>query len=347
MTLPVRTNSRRAASVACAPKLAPRMTAERVVGWLLTLALAGCSPSPEGPNPWANFVPTPAQPAATWSSATGTALAEPVGGRPNAPITALSVRLNDMPQVDLNRSPIGFAPPAPRKTEYPPPAPPAEDSDSWVPTDGNPDVSSHWTGAIIYSQPGCVPCAMEIRDLRKAGWKCGVRDGSHFKIVELLTLADFEVRGVPSTPQTAYFVDGTEQPPRITGYGGTNSELAAIVNRHPRVRRRLATTRPAERCTCLAGSDCICHGNCPCAAAIPQASSSCSGSPAWYEAVRSDCSTPVVACNSPTSYPMPLHVAANGYQHSVAAIGPATHSAQLSLFGFPLIGGSVGTSLNW
>jgi hypothetical protein len=33
--------------------------------------------------------------------------------------------------------------------------------------------------------------------------------------------------------------------------------------------------------------------------------------------------------------------------HCGATFGPATHSAQLNLFGFPLIGGSVGTTLNW
>jgi hypothetical protein len=188
---------------------------------------------------------------------------------------------------------------------------------------------------------------MEIRDLRKAGWKCGIGDGSRFKIVELLTLADFEKRGVPSTPQTAYFVDGTEQLPRVTGYGGTNSELAAIVNRHPRVNRRLAAPKQAGRCACLSGGACVCEGNCLCADALSRMSVTWSGSPAWYEVAPSDCSAPAVTGAFLPSYSMPLYVATNGYAPRGATIGPATNSAQLSLFGFPVIGGSVGTTLNW
>ena len=129
---------------------------------------------------------------------------------------------------------------------------------------------------------------MEIRDLRKAGWKCGLGDGSHFKIVELVTLADFDKRGVPSTPQTVYFVDGMEQPPRITGYGGTSTELAALVNRYPKAKRfsRVGTALESRGCGCVSGGVCVCDSNCQCAPLVSATRSTMSyaASPLWYEA---------------------------------------------------------------
>ncbi|HXY33968.1 MAG TPA: hypothetical protein VEI07_07050 [Planctomycetaceae bacterium] len=218
-------------------------------------------------------------------------------------------------------------------------------------SDANPDVAAHWSGAVIYCQPGCVPCAMEIRDLRKAGWKCGVGDANHFKIVELLTLADFEKRDVPSTPQTVFFVDGAEQPPRISGYGGTTGELAAIVRRHPRAKRasRASTAFESSECDCLSGGVCVCNGNCQCAATLSAPSSlmSYAALPLWYQAAPLSCGAPAVSDAGVVTYSAPVYAARPVYTRSGATIGPATHSAQLSLFGLPLIGGSVGTTVNW
>jgi hypothetical protein len=204
---------------------------------------------------------------------------------------------------------------------------------------------------------------MEIRDLRKAAWKCGVGDSNHFKIVELLTLAEFERRGVPSTPQTVYFVDGVEEPPRITGYGGTPAELAAIVNRHPKSRaRKIGTAQsgsPLWYDAPLLGAR-VLAGNC----GAPTIAAPGGASPTLALA---ECSSPTMSYSAPLAkvyesapivtsvtygdpvfgypvYSAPLYHAAPG---AGLTVGPATHSAQLSLFGFPLIGGSVGTTVNW
>jgi hypothetical protein len=334
----------------------------------LILEFAGCAPSAESPNPWADFRPAPVP---VQRDATGGASAGSVDEHPSAAIAGpgLSVNLDDAPRFNLNDSVKHSSPQSKtrsRTEEYPPPAPPAEETKADAPqyalaekptvpaesaAESAFDVPAHWTGAVIYCQPGCVPCAMEIRDLRKAGWKCGVGDASHFKIVELVTLADFDKRGVPSTPQTVYFVDGVEQPPRITGYGGTSTELAALVNRHPKAKRfsRVGTALESRGCGCLSGGVCVCDGNCQCAplASATRSTMRYAASPLWYEAAPLSWGAPVTSDACAVMYSAPVYVAPPVYAPAGLAIGPATHSAQLSLFGFPLIGGSVGTAVNW
>jgi hypothetical protein len=304
----------------------------------LALILVGCAPASEPPNPWADFRPVPEVGRDTRSD-----LGEPTSRRAVALPNAASFRSND----------------------YPPPAPPAEeplaDAPAFALADkrpappdaafaaGNIDASGHWTGAIIYCQPGCVPCAMEIRDLRKAGWKVGVGSGSHFKIVELLTLPDFERRGVPSTPQTVFFIDGVEQPPRITGYGGTSAELAAIVNRHPMVKKapRVVTALESGGCSCPAGGIFVgerTYQYAPLASATPFVTT--------YPGATGllGCGAPAASAGYSVTYSAPLYAGAPGppvCAQPGVTIAPATHSAQLSLFGFPLIGGSIGTTMTW
>jgi hypothetical protein len=304
---------------------------------VISVGLIGCAPSVDAPNPWAGF-----RPASQISPCAAPAVT--VDEHPPQPPIAINV---DVPRFDLSetngrRSPRNSERPDER---YPPPAPPAEEP-QLVAANGNPDVPAHWTGAVIYCQPGCVPCAMLVRDLRKAGWKCGIGDSGHFKIVELLTLADFDMRGVPSTPQTVYYIDGAEQPPRVTGYGGTTAELVALVNRHPKAKRsaRVGTA--------------LSYG----------------GLPLWYETPQSGCGAPLSvslsncgaptlascaaplssssACSVPTTVTYvapPLYVASPTpvYANSGVTLAPATHSAQLNLFGFPLVGGSIGSTLSW
>ncbi|HEV8069600.1 MAG TPA: hypothetical protein VGP76_17810 [Planctomycetaceae bacterium] len=341
----------------------------------LILEFAGCAPSADSQNPWAEFHPAPAP---IQKDASSAAPAGSVDEPPIAEIRApgLSVNLDDAPRFDLREPKKRIMPRSARRREYPPPAPPAEepvgDGPQYKDTladkppvppestaESSFDVPAHWSGAVIYCQPGCVPCAMQIRDLRKAGWKCGVGDNSHFKIVELLTLVDFEKRGVPSTPQTAYFIEGVEQPPRITGYGGTSPELAAIVNRHPKLKRsaRVGTAMQSAACACLSGGVCVCNGDCRCAPIV--STRSYGASPLWYEVAPLGCAAPAMAsCAAPSSYLMdsvpatvsyaaPVYVAPPVYARSGVTFGPATHSAQLSLFGFPLVGGSIGTTMSW
>jgi hypothetical protein len=187
--------------------------------------------------------------------------------------------------------------------------------------------------------------------LTKAGWRVGTKGSPHFKVVSLETLAEFQARNVPSTPCVAYFVDGQEVPPRIVGYNGTQAMLAQICARHPKAKKL---------------------GSLKSNAASPQVS--VYGSPLYYEST--DCGSPTVSYAQPVyskpivtsdfgelpsglslrvedsravtysepvvySYPTRYYAAAPTYRTTFQA-GPATYSAGLSLFGFPLIGGSAG-----
>jgi hypothetical protein len=326
-------------------------------------ALVGCAPTTEPANPWADFRPAPTAVASASpdEKETVASLARPPAAEP-APAIDLaepSHRLNR--DADERRTPNV---PQSRTAEYPPPAPPAEDAEAVAATgsESSPDVLSHWSGAIIYCQPGCVPCAMQIRDLRKAGWKCGVSDRNHFKLVELLTLADFQKRSVPSTPQTVYFVDGVEQPPRITGYGGTQEELTRIAGRHPSARKgsRIGTAEapaytsplwydaPLYSVPVLANCGTpLLAPNCSTPNATSANGASNCGSPGYTTTIYD--SPPVVTsvtyCEPVYAYATPI--AYRAWPSCGVTLGPATHAAQLSLFGFPLIGGSIGTTVNW
>ncbi len=289
----------------------------------------------------------------------------------------------------------------------PPEAPPAEEPDDLAAADlprkgALTDVPAHWTGAVIYCQPGCVPCAMEIRDLKAAGWKVGVGDAAHFKIVELLKLDDFSARGVPSTPQTVYYVDGVEQPPRITGYDGQPATLTMIASRHAKAKKanRFGTAQGASplwydaplgcsRPALVAAPNCAMpKANCgapltavgpltdaagsvlttlapvgsvtcgsPVVASVvegaPVVTSVITG-PATYSTIATDCVLPAYSYSAPQAVVCeqwaqpsmaiaPMRVAPS----AGLTVGPAVHSAQLNVFGFPLIGGSIGTQANW
>jgi hypothetical protein len=316
-----------------------------------TFALAGCAQEQQA-NPWAEY--RPARESIDNSAA---------GAAPDFGENDRAESVFDRHQSRPVAVPRGVR-------EYPPPAPPAEEpvadlkypladrppvaADLAAGTDANDDVPAHWTGAVIYCQPGCVPCAMLIRDLRKAGWKCGVGAGSHFKIVELLTLADFERRGVPSTPQTVYFIDGVEQPPRITGYGGTTAQLAAIANRHAKARRssHIGTAQQSSACNCLTNGICTCGGDCQCAPFVSTSASAMTfaASPLWYDAAP-DCGAPPMSVAVGLTCAAPAYVSRLAYAPPALTIGPAIparrDSAQLSLFGFPLVGVSAGSTMSW
>ncbi len=324
--------------------------------------VTGCAPTTESANPWADFrpVPTALASASPNEKETVASLARPPAAAP-APTLDLAE-----PSHRLNRDPDPRRTPSvsqSRTAEYPPPAPPAEDADAVVAvtSESNPDVLPHWSGAIIYCQPGCVPCAMEIRDLRKAGWKCGVSDRNHFKLVELLTLADFQKRSVPSTPQTVYVVDGVEQPPRITGYGGTREELARIARRHPSAKKEArvgtaeapADTSPlwfdAPLCSAPVLAYCgkpLLVPNCSTRYVSSTNRTSNCGSPAYTTTIYESAPVVTSVTYSEPVYAYAAPIAYRACPSSGVTFGPATHAAQLSLFGFPLIGGSIGTTVN-
>jgi hypothetical protein len=325
-----------------------------IAGLVLCLA-TGCVAAPEAAHPPLDFAhfrveetPSAASPAAVSPGAAATA--HPPAAVPSlGPAAVPSVSLGDEANFELGATEIKRAqtqlPSRVASHRQPPDAPPA-DGETLADTGPTPDVpadlGARWSGALIYCQPGCGPCSALERDLRRAGWRVGTKGSPHFRTVSLETLAEFQARNVPSTPCIAYFVDGQEVPPRIVGYDGTQAMLTQICARHPKAKK-----------LGWSGSS----------TASPQVSTY--GSPLYYEST--DCGEPTLAanCGVPTvsyaqsvysqpvvtsvtysdpvvySYPARYYEAAPTYQTTFQA-GPATYSAGLSLFGFPLIGGSAG-----
>jgi hypothetical protein len=121
----------------------------------------------------------------------------------------------------------------------PPPAPPAEELEAVAPVSCAQDVPTGWTGAVIYSQPGCRPCEREINAIRnRPPWtigygSAGFRDKSHFVVIVLTRADQFAARGLSGTPTTVYFRAGRETGRRVTGFRGSQADLAAIP---PRIR---------------------------------------------------------------------------------------------------------------
>jgi hypothetical protein len=339
---------------------------------ILVLA-AGCAPPPEsappGPIDFAHFRIDQTPPAASPSAAVSPGAAATVSHLPAAaPSSSISssvrgpsashqtaspsVSLGDEPGFDLesveSRSPKPPERPlSPRVADHlQPPDAPAVDGDALADASTNSDVPAHWTGAVIYCQPGCGPCAALERDLHRAGWRVGTKGSPHFRTVSLETLADFRARNVPSTPCIVYFIDGQEVPPRIVGYDGTPAMLAQICARHPKAKKTspMASGVTSPQVSVLwnlpATPTCrvpLYYESNICGApagsfSAPVATSVTYSDPVYYSA-------PVY---SAPIYSQPVY-AAPSYQSAFRA-GPATYSAGVSLFGFPLIGGSVGAT---
>jgi hypothetical protein len=90
-----------------------------------------------------------------------------------------------------------------------------------------------------------------------AGWKTGVGDDVHFKIVDWQQRSRGAEPAVDVLPTVVFFVEGKEVS-RITGYGGSPNELDAILNKHPKVKK---TTAVRERTVApFSGSCCGCCG---------------------------------------------------------------------------------------
>jgi hypothetical protein len=323
---------------AAAPSFSGLSAAAPTSGWL-----GSSEASPQDAGHWGRVEAPRSQP--------------PAAASPAVP----SVSLGDEPSFDLgtgqNKHPQAPLSPGVASHIRPPDAPPA-DGDAFADAGPNPDVGAHWSGALIYCQPGCGPCATLERDLTKAGWRVGTKGSPHFKVVSLETLAEFQARNVPSTPCIAYFVDGQEVPPRIVGYNGTQAMLVQICARHPKAKKLgwLGSSGANPQLSRLWGRT----------EAIPSQPPTF-GSPLYYEStdcgapmLTADCGVPTVSYSQPVvtsdfgelsravtysdpiySAPPRYYAAAPPYQTTFQA-GPANYSAGLSLFGFPLIGGSAG-----
>lgn len=103
------------------------------------------------------------------------------------------------------------------------------------------DISGDWTGAVVYHADYCKPCGRLIRDLKlraASGWKTGTGSDVHFKLVDLKDRPSNAAPRIELLPTIIYYQLGKEVA-RVVGYGGTEAELDAILEKHPRAKKRL------------------------------------------------------------------------------------------------------------
>ena len=138
------------------------------------------------------------------------------------------------------------------------------------------EIAPGWTGAAVYvlGDGSCRPCERLVADLRGrsfAGWKTGAGDEVHFKVIDWQQRANGAEPAIEMLPTVVYFVEG-KAVSRVIGYGGSPTELDAILNKHPRVKKgtvrdqtsaSLAPRGDLARCrcgicNCRPGADCGC-----------------------------------------------------------------------------------------
>jgi len=234
------------------------------------------------------------------------------------------------------------------------------------------DVPAGWTGAVIYSQPGCRPCEREINAIRNSGgWTvgygaAGFRSKAHFVVIVLTRGEEFSARGLLGTPTTVYFRAGREVGKRIVQFGATDAELTAILAAHPSANKASVKAALESACPCAAGlrraqssrGVCTCVNGCRCGAAcrcVTSASSvepNCPGraavsTPLYYDATRAfaggpDCGAPLAAANygGPSVF-APAFPSASSYIGASVAV-PSQVGFGISAFGTPLFGASIG-----
>jgi hypothetical protein len=201
---------------------------------------------------------------------------------------------------------------------FPPPAPPAE---PLAASQGEPgpvetlDIPKGWTGAAVYHAATCPHCPALLAGLRSRATKVSGNylriDGCWFLLVDWNNRPDLNRPAIGGLPAVLYFVDGHERvKDRVVGFGNGPGELDAIIARHPLAAKRAAADgKPLDGDAyygSLAQSNCPCGPGCAC---LPGSQCGCLG---------------------------------GNYGSSVSVV-PARHSAGISLFGMPILGGSLGT----
>jgi hypothetical protein len=236
------------------------------------------------------------------------------------------------------------SPAAVTKIPPPPPAPPAEPlalAQSEAATVETLDIPQGWTGAAVYHAATCVHCPALLAGLRGRATKVSgnylLVDGCWFLLVDWDQRPDVDRPKIKGLPAVLYFVNGHErEADRVIGFGNRPGELEMIIARHPQQTKRTNVGQAASlpfpsdaSAAWQAGSlpygyeaaaPCPCGPACAC---VPGSQCGCLGgamasAPIWYE--------------TPTP----------GVSGSFNTV-PAQHSAGISLFGVPVIGGSIGT----
>jgi hypothetical protein len=208
------------------------------------------------------------------------------------------------------------------------------------------DVPVGWTGAVIYSQPGCRPCEREINAIRNTnGWTvgygaAGFRSKAHFVVIVLTRGDEFSGRGLLGTPTTVYFREGREVGKRILQFGGTDADLTAILAAHPSANK--ASVKAALKaalestCPCATGGVCTCVNGCRCGPAcrcVNCPGQTTASTPLYYDAA------PAFAGGPPVF--VPGYPGASSYIGGSVAV-PSQVGFGVSAFGAPLFGMSIG-----
>jgi hypothetical protein len=215
----------------------------------------------------------------------------------------------------------GPPPSAARPLVPPPPAPPAEPlavagTDAAVETL---DIPKGWTGAAVYHAATCRYCPALLAGLKGRANKVSGNylrvEGCWFLLVDWDQRPDVERPKIQGLPAVLYFVDGHERTgDRIVGFGNRPGELDALIAKHPLYQKR-ATAGQTD------------FGELSRAASFPFQS------PAYVEwqAGSSPCVYETVVPSAPA------------YCGNSLGLFPAQHSAGISLFGLPVLSGTIGT----
>jgi hypothetical protein len=117
---------------------------------------------------------------------------------------------------------------------------------------------------------------------------------------------------------------------RVIGFGNRPGELDAIIARHPL--KASGVRNPASGITGIFSFGSFARSNCPCG-------------PACACLTGSQCGC--LGSNELATFPLnsspPWYAAPSPMSGGSVSVMPAQHSAGISLFGMPIIGGSVGT----
>jgi hypothetical protein len=198
----------------------------------------------------------------------------------------------------------------------PPPAPPAEPLAA-VGTDASVetlDIPKGWTGAAVYHAATCPHCPALLAGLKSRASKVSgnylrvdTPAACWFLLVDWDQRPDVDRPKIQGLPAVLYFIDGHERTSdRVIGFGNRPGELDAVIARHPLYSKRTPVGR---------------------AASLPF------GSPAYVE---------WQAGSLPYVYDTVVP-AAPAYCGNSLGLFPAQHSAGISLFGLPVLSGSMGT----
>jgi hypothetical protein len=225
--------------------------------------------------------------------------------------------------------PVAGPPSVAAPSPFPRPAPPAEPlaavgTDTAVETL---DIPKGWTGAAVYHAATCPHCPALLAGLKSRATKVAGNylrvDGCWFLLVDWDQRPDVERPKIQGLPAVLYFIDGHERTSdRVIGFGNRPGELDAVIAKHPLHPKRATVGQAAS-------------GELSRAASLPFFFDSGTGLQTEWQA-GPPLGGPYVYETLAPSVP--------AYCGNSLSLYPAQHSAGISLFGLPILSGSMGTS---